>query len=154
MEHTVHRRRAGASRWRGHGRGHALRAASPSQAALVIAAAVVIALAVWALVQLLGLDPVVGRGGGTTPVTTVDVVLATIVAGLGAWAVYALLRRTRRAAWWWPFIGTTALSISTAGPSWLADGTSAVTLTCLHFAVGVVLITGFLGVPWRPGDDA
>jgi Family of unknown function (DUF6069) len=45
---------------------------------------------------------------------------------------------------WWPFIGSTALAISMLGPSYLADGSSAVSLICLHVVVGVVLITGFM----------
>ena len=45
---------------------------------------------------------------------------------------------------WWPFIGSTALAISMIGPSYLADGSSAVSLICMHVVVGVVLITGFM----------
>jgi hypothetical protein len=39
--------------------------------------------------------------------------------------------------------GSTALAISITGPSYLADGISAVSLICLHVVVGVVLILGF-----------
>jgi hypothetical protein len=38
------------------------------------------------------------------------------------------------------------------GPSWFADGESAVALMCMHFAVGAVLIAGFAWVGagrWR-----
>ena len=57
--------------------------------------------------------------------------------------VFALLLRWRRARWW-PFVGSTALAISIIGPSYLADGTSAVSLICMHIIVGAVLITGFM----------
>ena len=73
----------------------------------------------------------------------VDVLLASLVAGLAAWAVYALLARTGHPRWW-PFVASTALAISITGPSYLADGIAAVALICLHVAVGVVLIAGFV----------
>jgi hypothetical protein len=78
---------------------------------------------------------------------------SSLAAGLAAWGVYALLAHWRRARWW-PFIGSTALAISITGPSYLADGISAVALICLHVIVGVVLIAGFtLFVP-RPYQRA
>jgi hypothetical protein len=117
----------------------------PRRGALVIAVAVVVALVVWALVRLLGVDLVASRGGETAPVTVVDVLVATIVAGMAAWAVNAMLRRGGRLRWW-PFVGSTALAISVIGPSWLADGASAVALICMHVAVGAVLIAGLHGV--------
>jgi hypothetical protein len=109
---------------------------------LVIVSAVMIALATWALVRVLGVDPMVGTGPDPDAVGAPDVAIAAAVAGLGAWAVHAWLVR-RGAAGWWPFVGSTALSVSIIGPSWLADGASAVGLICLHLAVGLVLITGF-----------
>ena len=41
------------------------------------------------------------------------------------------------------------------GPSYLADGISALSLICLHILVGVVLITGFARLmprPWRAAE--
>jgi hypothetical protein len=74
---------------------------------------------------------------------------SSLAAGLAAWGVHALLARWRRARWW-PFIGSTALAISITGPSYLADGISAVALICLHVIVGVVLIAGFTLFAPRP----
>lgn len=74
---------------------------------------------------------------------------ASLVAGLAAWGVYALLAHWRRARWW-PFVGSTALAISITGPSYLADGVSAVALICLHVIVGVVLIMDFTRFVPRP----
>lgn len=130
----------------------------------VVAAGVAAGLVVWAVVRLLGVDLTVESGSGTTQVDVVDVLLATLVAGLAAWGVFALLLRWRRARWW-PFVGSTALAISIIGPSYLADGISAVSLICMHIIVGVVLITGFMravpnpywiadgaaGRPWHRG---
>jgi Family of unknown function (DUF6069) len=109
----------------------------------VVAAGMAAGLIVWAVVRLLGVELTVESGSGTTQVEVVDVLLASLVAGLAAWGVFALLLRWRRARWW-PFVGSTALAISIIGPSYLADGTSAVSLICMHIIVGAVLITGFM----------
>jgi FtsH-binding integral membrane protein len=109
----------------------------------VVAAGMAAGLVVWAVVRLLGVELTVESGSGTTQVDVVDVLVATLVAGLAAWGVFALLLRRRRARWW-PFVGSTALAISMVGPSYLADGISAVSLICMHVVVGVVLITGFM----------
>ena len=87
--------------------------------------------------------------GENKKVGAVDVLLASLVAGLAAWAVYALLDRTGHPRWW-PFVASTALAISITGPSYLADGISAVSLICLHILVGVVLIMGFMRFVPRP----
>lgn len=108
----------------------------------VVAAGVAAGLVVWAVVRLLGVELTVESGSGTTQVDVVDVLLATLLAGLAAWGAFALLRRRRRASWW-PFVGSTALAVSIVGPSYLADGIAAVSLICMHVVVGVVLILGF-----------
>jgi hypothetical protein len=117
-------------------------AAPVRRAAWVIATAVAVALVAWALLRLLGVSPVVGRGGDAIAVTTVEVVAATVVAGLAAWATSAVLRRSGRPTWW-PFVGSTALAVSIIGPSWLADGVSGVALIGMHVVVGIVLLGGF-----------
>jgi hypothetical protein len=130
----------------------------------VVAAGMAAGLVVWAVVRLLGVDLTVESGSGTTQVDVVDVLVTTLVVGLAAWGVFALLLRRRRARWW-PFVGSTALAISIIGPSYLADGSSAISLICVHVIVGVVLITGFMravpnpywiadaaaGRPWHRG---
>src|SRR5262245_61287209 len=106
----------------------------------VIVLAIVAALGTWLLVRLLGIEPeVTTTGGAPGSIGALDVALATVGTGVVAWAVHIWLvdRGARR---WWPLIGTTALAISVAGPSWLADGASAVALICLHMVVGFVLI--------------
>lgn len=115
----------------------------------VVAAGMAAGLVVWAVVRLLGVELTVESGSGTTQVDVVDVLVATLVAGLAAWGVFALLLRRRRARWW-PFIGSTALAVSMLGPSYLADGISAVSLICMHVVVGVVLITGFMRAAPNP----
>jgi hypothetical protein len=122
----------------------------------VVAAAMVTALVVWAVIRLLGITLTVRIGSGSSRVGAVDVLLATLVAGLAAWGVHTVLARWRRLGWW-PFIGSTAIAVSITGPSYLADGIAAVALICLHFAVGIVLIIGFARLvprPCRAADQA
>jgi Family of unknown function (DUF6069) len=107
-----------------------------------VAAATVIALAIWALARMLGVEVTVGRGPDATPVGAADVLVTVVLAGLAAWGVQRLLAR-RRAGRWWPFVGSTALAISIIGPTWLADGVAGVVLIGMHLAVGLVLIAGF-----------
>jgi hypothetical protein len=119
----------------------------------VVATGVAAALVGWAVIRLLGVDLTLKEGAAMSQVGPVDVLLASLVAGLAAWGVYALLAAWRRASWW-PFVGSTALAISITGPSYLADGISAVSLICLHVVVGVVLILGFTRFVPRPYRSA
>jgi hypothetical protein len=121
----------------------------------VVAAAVAAALVAWAVIRLVGVELTLKDGASSagSRVDAVDVLLTSLVAGLAAWGVYALLAHWRRARWW-PFIGSTALAVSITGPSYLADGISAVSLICLHILVGVVLITGFMRAVPRPSHPA
>jgi hypothetical protein len=111
----------------------------------VILCAVIAALAAWSLIRLAGVDPTVVQGAGHDQVGAGDVALAAVVAGLGAWGVHAWLPR-HGAARWWPVVGSTALAVSMIGPSWMADGASAVALIGLHLVVGGILILGFARV--------
>lgn len=108
----------------------------------IVAAALVVALAIWALARVLGVELTVGKGQDASPVGAADVLVAVLLAGLAAWGVQTLLAR-HRAAGWWPFVGSTALAISIIGPTWLADGAASVVLIGMHLAVGLVLIAGF-----------
>jgi hypothetical protein len=107
-----------------------------------VAAAMVVALAIWALARLLGVELTVGKGQDASQVGAVEVLVVALLAGLAAWGVHALLAR-RGAARRWPLVGSTALAISIIGPTWLADGLAGVVLIGMHLAVGVVLIAGF-----------
>jgi hypothetical protein len=108
----------------------------------IVAAALIVALAIWALARVLGVELTVGKGQDARLVGAADVLFAVVLAGLAAWGVQTLLAR-RGAAGWWPFVGSTALAISIIGPTWLADGAASVVLIGMHLAVGLVLIAGF-----------
>ena len=102
------------------------------------------ALAAWAFVQLIGIDLTVS--GATGAVGAGDFVAAALAGAVAAWLVLLLVeRRTSRPRKMWPFVASTALSVSVIGPSWLADGAGAVALIALHLVVALVVITGFAG---------
>ena len=115
---------------------------SRGRSAAVVATAALVALAIWGLARVLGVELTVGKGDQASLVGAADVLIAVLVAGLAAWAVQRFLAR-RGAAGWWPFLGSTALAISMIGPTWLADGAASVVLIGMHLAVGLVLIAGF-----------
>lgn len=112
---------------------------------VVIAAATVVALVLYGLIRLLWVSPIAEVNGEVKAIDWANVAIVTIVAGLLAWAVAILLQRIGKARWF-PAIGSTALAISIIGPSYQADGSSAVALIVLHVAVAVVLIVGFTRV--------
>ena len=67
----------------------------------VVAAAVAAALVAWAVIRLAGVELTLKDGASSagSRVDAVDVLLTSLVAGLAAWGVYALLAHWRRARW-------------------------------------------------------
>jgi hypothetical protein len=57
------------------------------------AAAAAVALAIWAVVRLLGVDLTVRIGQDSSAVGAVDVLVTTVLAGLAAWGVHRVLAR-------------------------------------------------------------
>ena len=112
---------------------------------MVIAAAAIVALVLYGLIRWLWVTPIAEMNGEDKAVGWANVVIVTILAGLAAWGVAVLLKRAGKARWF-PAVGSTALAISIIGPSYLADGSSAVALILLHFAVAIVLIVGMTRV--------
>lgn len=118
----------------------------------VVAAAMIVALAIWALARLLGVELTVGKGQDASHVSVADVVVTALPAGLVGLGVRAQLAR-RRADRSWPFVGGAALAVSIIGPIWLADGLACVVLIGMHIAVGLVLIAGFTRLSPRPAHQ-
>jgi hypothetical protein len=112
------------------------------------------ALAIWAVARLIGVDLVVLGPDGSVRLGPVDVVAAALAGAVAGWAVVWLLeRRLQRLLMWWPFIGSTALAVSIIGPTWLADGASAVALISMHVVTAAVVISGFAKtLPVHRGD--
>lgn len=108
---------------------------------IVIGAALSAAMTTWSLARAAGLELELKANASMDTVRAVDVAVAVLVAGFAAWGVHTLLHRAGRARWW-PPIGSSVLAISMIGPSYYADGETALVLTALHFIAGVVLIAG------------
>lgn len=109
----------------------------------VIATAVVAALVTWGIVSLVGIDLDLRDAAASDSVGARDVLVTTIVVGLVAWPVHVLMVR-RNLARWWPFLGSTVLSISMVGPGYLAEGAGSIlALVAMHFIVAIIIITGF-----------
>jgi hypothetical protein len=101
------------------------------------------------MIRLAGIDLVVSTGPGT--VGAGDVFAAALFGALVGWlAVRLLERHSRRPQAHWPIVGSTGLAVSIIGPSWLADGASAVALIALHIVTAVVVIRGFAPTVGRP----
>jgi hypothetical protein len=107
---------------------------------------VLAALAVWGISELvLGVDvrqPAFGPGV-PQDLTAGPVVVASLVAGLAAWLVLALLERlTRHARAAWVALATLVLAASLGAPlsGRGIDGESRLVLALLHLTVGALLI--------------
>jgi len=115
--------------------------------AVTVAAAVLLALAVWVVaVPVLGVDLRVTPGGAEAQtVGAVSVLVVSLLAGLAGWVLLAVLVRvTRRARRWWTGFAVALLVVSLTGPLTSAVGAAAKTvLVVLHLVVGVVLLVGF-----------
>jgi hypothetical protein len=115
----------------------------------------VAALLGWAVIRVIGIDLEVSTGDGI--VGPSDVAIAALAGALGGWFVIRQLEsHTDKPLAWWGFIGSTALSVSTIGPSYFADGASLVALLGLHFLVAITVITAFattLPAPCWPRTD-
>jgi hypothetical protein len=110
---------------------------------LAIVAAVGATFTVWTIARpIAGADLIVDTGAGPTTVTPFAVVLVTVVVGLAAWGLLALLERfTRRAATVWTWVAAAVLVISLLGPIGSANGAGATAaLVGMHVAAGAVLI--------------
>lgn len=111
--------------------------------ALTVLAAAAAALAGWVLAgPVAGIDPAAVSNGQTQQIQPGMVVVASVLAGAGAWVVLALLERlTARPRGRFTGIALVVLLVSLSGPfTAAADTASAVALTGLHLAVAAVLI--------------
>jgi hypothetical protein len=118
----------------------------PTARPLAVALAVLAALAVWAISELVfGVDvrqPAFGPGV-PQDLTAGPVVVASLVAGLAAWLALAVLERlTRHARTAWVALATLVLVASLGAPlsGRGIDGESRLVLALLHLTVGALLI--------------
>jgi hypothetical protein len=112
--------------------------------ALAVLGAVLAVLAVWVVaVPLLGADLLVRTGDQTRPVGVGSVVAISLVAGLLAWALLALLERRPGGRQRWTAVAVVLLVLSLSGPLTAGETAAAKAgLVLLHLAVAAVLIPG------------
>jgi hypothetical protein len=109
--------------------------------ASVVAGATGAALLVWAVATWIGGGEPALRQGGS--VSAVAVVIASVVAGLVAWAWLALLERmVRRPRLVWTVTAVVVFVLSLAGPAAGTDVGAVLALFCLHLVVAAVLVAG------------
>lgn len=120
---------------------------------LTVLAAVVAALVVWLVAgSIAGAGLNVRSGDATQHIGPVAVVVVSALAGLVAWALAAVTPRfTSRPRLVWTVFAAVVLALSLNGPLILGIGAgTTVALTCMHLAVGVVLIPGLARtIPYR-----
>lgn len=112
---------------------------------VAVAAATAVNLLVWVVaVPLAGVDLLVRSGTGGQRVGPLAVAAVTLLAGVAAWGLLALLERiTRRAALVWTVTAGAVLVVSLAGPLGSGTGTTArLILSGMHLVAGAVLIPG------------
>lgn len=108
--------------------------------ALTVAAAVLTGVAAWTLA-----GPVAGIriAVNDQEVGVAQVAIVSLLAGLAAWVLFAVLDRfTSRAIPIWTVIAATVLALSLTGPLSATSTAAGITLACLHLLVGGVLIFG------------
>jgi hypothetical protein len=83
-----------------------------------------------------------------------QVAVVSLLAGLAAWALLAVLeRRTARPRRTWTVVAAVVLALSLAGPMSATSTTAGITLACLHVLVGSVLIFGLRGAASRAREE-
>lgn len=110
--------------------------------ALAVAATVAVTLAGWAVAgPLAGVRLAVRSGDTTRVVGPASVAVVSLLVGLAAWGLLALLERvTGRARAIWIAVALVVLVLSLAGPLGGATPAATVSLLCLHLSAGAVLI--------------
>lgn len=101
-------------------------------------------LLVWFVATLLGLNATVTMNGAPQQIAGASVLVATVVAALGAWGVKALLERMlRNPTRAWLVVSISVGLISLIGPLAMATSVSAsAVLVALHLVPAAILIPG------------
>jgi Family of unknown function (DUF6069) len=109
-----------------------------------VLAAMAFATAAWAVaVQLFGVDLVVQSFSGTTRVSSLAVILASLGAGLSGWVLLGLLeKRTPRASLVWRVIAIAIFVVSLLGPLTAVTPAATAVLLGMHVIVAGMLIWG------------
>jgi Family of unknown function (DUF6069) len=114
---------------------------------LAVIGAPAAALTAWALaVPLAGTTLSLRAGDGARTVGPVSVVVASLLAGLAAWVLLAILKRSvAHPGRTWAIIALAVLALSLTGPLGSAVGAAAVlVLMLMHLVVAAVLALGLM----------
>ncbi|MCI0158774.1 hypothetical protein KNO15_18905 [Leifsonia shinshuensis] len=115
-----------------------------------VVAASLAGIVVWSIcVPVLGVDLGVGSGSAAQTVGPVSVLVVSLLGGVVAWMLLAVLERLFvRGRLIWQISGWAVLVLSLAGPAGLAQSTGAlIGLIAMHLVVGSVLV---VGLAWPP----
>src|SRR5262245_1442006 len=104
----------------------------------VVAIAAIATLAEFLILRAAGIDFAVRQGSSIIHVGPVAVALATVLAGLAAWALLALLKNRGV----WIAIALAVLVISLVGPLGAQNPGAGVGLAAMHMTVGIIVILG------------
>lgn len=111
---------------------------------VLVAAASISALLIWAVAALLQLEVAVSMNGAVQAISGISVAVSAAAGGLGAWAVKALLERLlRRPMATWLTVSIVVGALSMFGPLTMATSTPAsVVLVLTHLLPAAILIPG------------
>ena len=103
---------------------------------------------------LAGIRLAVHSGSGSArhvqQVGVAEVAIVSLLAGLAAWAVLAVLERySARPRRTWTIVAAVVFAVSLAGPLSATSTSAGITLACLHLLVGGVIIFGLRGAAAR-----
>jgi Family of unknown function (DUF6069) len=115
---------------------------------LVVVAAALAALLVWAVLTAITGDLTVRQPGATgySTVTAGAVVVSALFAGFAGWGLLALFERFFGPAHRvWRIVGAITLVVSLAAPLGGADTTAKLSLVALHLVVGGTILAGLPG---------
>lgn len=107
------------------------------------AAAVAVAVAIWMLAGIAGLDLIVSTGDSERKVTVIEVVAGSgISAVCGALLLHGMLGRLARARRWWTMVAMVCLIGSLANPLQASAWQAWAILTVMHLTTGAIVILG------------
>jgi hypothetical protein len=109
--------------------------------AATVLGATLATLAIWTISTYAGQVDMTVNGSQVGPV---DVVLATLAAGLAGWGLLAFLERRTKSAWTiWRNIAIAVLVVSMLGPIGAEEASGRTALSVMHAFAGAIIIRNF-----------
>jgi hypothetical protein len=109
----------------------------------VITVAAMLAVVIWLVAKVLGVDLAVHAGDGSRPVGLVSVIVTVVVVALaGAGLLRVLERRTTNGVRTWTVIAVAVWALSFLGPLTAMTVGAGLVLASMHLVVGAVVVGG------------